>query len=47
KAELVSLDEAVSRASIILVLVDHRSFGSLTLAQLAGKALVDTRGLVK
>ncbi len=47
KAELVSLDEAVSRASIILVLVDHRSFGSLTLAQLAGKSLIDTRGLVR
>jgi UDP-N-acetyl-D-mannosaminuronic acid dehydrogenase len=46
RAELVSLADALARASIIVLLVDHRAFASLTLAQLAGKKLIDTRGVV-
>ena len=34
----------MARADAIVLLVDHRAFGSLTLADLAGKALIDTRG---
>ncbi len=46
RAELVSLAEALARASVIVLLVDHRAFAGLTLAQLAGKKLIDTRGMV-
>ena len=47
KVKLVSLAEAVSAANVIVLLVDHRAFGSLTLAALAGKALIDTRGQIR
>jgi UDP-N-acetyl-D-mannosaminuronic acid dehydrogenase len=47
KVKLVSLAEAVSAANVIVLLVDHRAFGSLTLAALAGKAPIDTRGQIR
>ncbi len=47
RAELVSLADALARASVIVLLVDHRTFAGLTLAQLAGKKLIDTRGVVR
>ena len=47
RAELVSLADALARASVIVLLVDHRAFAGLTLAQLAGKKLIDTRGVVR
>ena len=47
RAELVDLPAALARADAIVLLVDHRAFGSLTLADLAGKALVDTRGQIR
>ena len=47
KAELVALPDALARASVIVLLVDHRAFGGLTLAQFAGKKLIDTRGVVR
>ena len=47
RAELVSLADALARASVVVLLVDHRAFAGLTLAQLAGKKLIDTRGMVR
>jgi UDP-N-acetyl-D-mannosaminuronic acid dehydrogenase len=47
RAELVSLDNALARAEVVVLLVDHRAFASLTLAQLAGKKLIDTRGAIR
>jgi UDP-N-acetyl-D-mannosaminuronic acid dehydrogenase len=42
RAELVDLAAALARADAVVLLVDHRAFASLTLADLAGKALIDT-----
>ena len=42
---LVSLDEALTQANIILLLVDHDAFKATPKAALNGKALIDTRGL--
>jgi len=47
RVELVSLADAVARASIVVLLVDHRAFASLTLAQLKGRTLIDTRGMIR
>ena len=47
KAKLVSLEEAMAAANVIVLLVDHRAFGSLTLASFAGNALIDTRGQIR
>jgi UDP-N-acetyl-D-mannosaminuronic acid dehydrogenase len=47
RAELVSLADALARASVIVLLVDHRAFAGLTLEQLKGKKLIDTRGMVR
>jgi UDP-N-acetyl-D-mannosaminuronic acid dehydrogenase len=47
KAKLVTLEEALAAANVIVLLVDHRVFGSLTLSSLAGKALIDTRGQIR
>jgi UDP-N-acetyl-D-mannosaminuronic acid dehydrogenase len=47
RAELVSLADALARASVVVLLVDHRAFAGLTLAQLKGKKLIDTRGMVR
>lgn len=45
KVELSSLEAALARSDIIVLLVDHRAFAGLTLAQLTGKKLIDTRGM--
>jgi UDP-N-acetyl-D-mannosaminuronic acid dehydrogenase len=42
---LGSLPAAVAAADIVLVLVDHTPFASLERSLLAGKAVIDTRGL--
>jgi UDP-N-acetyl-D-mannosaminuronic acid dehydrogenase len=47
KVQLVSLEAALAAANVVVLLVDHRAFGSLTLAALAGKALIDTRGQLR
>ena len=47
RAELVSLADALDRASVVVLLVDHRVFAGLTLEQLKGKKLIDTRGMVR
>ena len=43
---LVSLEEAMERAQILVVLVRHREFLGLSLRQLEGKRLVDACGLL-
>ena len=47
KVQLVSLEAALATANVVVLLVDHRAFGSLTLAALAGKTLIDTRGQIR
>lgn len=45
--ELVPLDYALDNADIVLLLVDHKPFKTLTAEQLNEKIVVDTRGVVK
>jgi UDP-N-acetyl-D-mannosaminuronic acid dehydrogenase len=44
-ADLVSVDEAIRAADIIVLLVDHASFKSMDLGILSDKQIVDTRGI--
>lgn len=44
--ELVSLDKAVERANVLVVLVDHTPFKSLTSSETNTKIVIDTRGLL-
>ena len=46
-AELVTLDAALRQAEIVVVLVDHTAFKHLTPADLAGKLVFDTRGMLQ
>jgi UDP-N-acetyl-D-mannosaminuronic acid dehydrogenase len=41
---LVPLDEALARADIVLLLVDHRPFRQSRPTKLQEKILIDTRG---
>lgn len=45
KADLVTLDEALAKADVIVLLVDHAAFKSVSVEQLAGKQVIDTRGI--
>ena len=45
KGELVSGEEAVRRADIVVLLVDHREFVELPRSTLAERVVIDTRGL--
>jgi UDP-N-acetyl-D-mannosaminuronic acid dehydrogenase len=45
--ELVSLDQAIEQADIILLLVDHREFKALEPSRLQQKVVIDTRGLLR
>jgi len=42
--DLVAIDEALGRAGVVALLVNHRDFQSLDQSLLAGKELVDTSG---
>lgn len=44
-ATLVSLDQALVRCDIVLLLVDHRAFANLDPEAYAGRTIIDTRGL--
>ena len=44
-AELVDLDTALESCGVLIVLVDHDLFRSVPLAERAGKAVYDTRGI--
>lgn len=46
-AELVTLDAALKQAEIVVVLVDHTAFKHLGPADLAGKLVFDTRGMLR
>ncbi|MDC8755954.1 UDP-N-acetyl-D-mannosamine dehydrogenase [Erythrobacter sp. sf7] len=46
-ARLVTLDAAIRAAKIVVVLVDHTAFRHLAPADLAGKLVFDTRGMLK
>jgi UDP-N-acetyl-D-mannosaminuronic acid dehydrogenase len=46
-ARLASLDEALTQAEIVVVLVDHTAFKHLTPDALRGKLVFDTRGMLK
>jgi UDP-N-acetyl-D-mannosaminuronic acid dehydrogenase len=43
--ELVNLTEALERANVLLVLVDHKPFKALSINDVNTKVVVDTRGL--
>jgi UDP-N-acetyl-D-mannosaminuronic acid dehydrogenase len=43
--ELTDLDTALSKASVIALLVDHQEFRELGRVRLDGKAVIDTRGI--
>ena len=45
--DLCSFDEAIDKADIILVLVDHQPFKSLSATKLSEKIVIDTRGIIK
>jgi UDP-N-acetyl-D-mannosaminuronic acid dehydrogenase len=45
KIDLVDLDTALSKADIILLLVDHKEFKAIDKSRLSGKGLIDTRGV--
>lgn len=45
--ELTSLQQAIAKADIILLLVDHKPFKVITAAQLSDKIVIDTRGIIK
>jgi UDP-N-acetyl-D-mannosaminuronic acid dehydrogenase len=44
KVTLLPADEAIAQADIVVLLVNHRAFGAIDRASLAGKVLIDTRG---
>ena len=46
KFELVPLDEALAAADIVLMLVGHKSFLSISNSKLAEKIIVDTCGVI-
>jgi UDP-N-acetyl-D-mannosaminuronic acid dehydrogenase len=41
---LATLDETLQKANILVMLTDHKPFRAITLGQLAGKQVIDTRG---
>ena len=46
-AQMATLNDALEAAEIVVVLVDHTSFKHLLPADLAGKLVYDTRGMLK
>lgn len=45
KCELVAAEEAVKAADIVVLLVDHKAFASLSKPVLAERMILDTRGV--
>jgi UDP-N-acetyl-D-mannosaminuronic acid dehydrogenase len=43
--DFADLDTALSRADVVVLLVDHAQFRTIDRARLAGKRIIDTRGL--
>ena len=46
KAQLVSVEAALSTADVVIILVDHMQFKAVELDKFAGKRVIDTRGLL-
>lgn len=46
KVELVTLGQAIERANVIVVLVDHKEFKGADKTSLARKVVIDTRGIL-
>lgn len=44
--KLVKIDEAIQKADVLLVLVDHKIFSELIKMDLRGKKIIDTRGIL-
>tara|TARA_R110000868_G_scaffold8205_3_gene42617 strand:- start:204542 stop:205732 length:1191 start_codon:yes stop_codon:yes gene_type:complete len=44
--KLISLEQAINEADIIVILVDHKEFKKLTAAQLQDKYVIDTKGIL-
>jgi UDP-N-acetyl-D-mannosaminuronic acid dehydrogenase len=42
---LVTLDEALAQADVLVLLVDHKVFKTVPVSRLAGRRIVDTRGI--
>lgn len=47
KAELVTLDEAISQADVLVMLVDHAPFKAMDASRVANHWIVDTKGVWK
>lgn len=45
--ELTDMEQAIARADIVLILVDHKEFKSIKAADMNEKLLIDTRGIIK
>jgi UDP-N-acetyl-D-mannosaminuronic acid dehydrogenase len=45
--DLTPLDDVLRRANVIVLLVDHSEFRALRADQFCGRALIDTRGIVR
>ena len=45
RVELVPTEEAIDRADVIVMLVDHQSFRQINFSTIGSRALVDTRGV--
>jgi UDP-N-acetyl-D-mannosaminuronic acid dehydrogenase len=45
--QLVAMEDAIAGADVIVLLVDHGAFRSVKRSQLAGKAIYDTRGVLR
>ncbi|WP_248744730.1 UDP-N-acetyl-D-mannosamine dehydrogenase [Pseudomonas sp. MWU12-2037] len=43
--EITSIEEAIARADVLLLLVDHKEFKAVPAATLQGRKIVDTRGI--
>ncbi|WP_434938301.1 UDP-N-acetyl-D-mannosamine dehydrogenase [Shewanella sp. HL-SH8] len=46
KVELVTLETALEKANVIVVLVDHKQFKATDKSQFAKKVIIDTRGII-
>ena len=44
--ELVSFNQAIERANVVVVLVDHKEFKAADKTSLARKVVIDTRGIM-
>jgi len=44
RTQLVAMEEAINRADVVVLLVNHRLFSHLDKGSLLGKAVIDTRG---